>query len=123
MGHVNNAVFLTYLEAARITYFEKSFEMKRPEDISVILAHAEIDFLRPIVSPPIKSVEVQIFVSKVGNTSWWLEYHISNPDNPQDIYATAKTVQVVYDYKKRQKMPIPDWMRGILNAQVKQATQ
>ena len=47
MGHVNNAVFLSYMELAR-THFYLTYANKRSlEEIDFILAHVEIDFEAP----------------------------------------------------------------------------
>jgi acyl-CoA thioester hydrolase len=48
LGHVNNAVYLTYLEVARAAYFSRL----EPDWVGkghFILARAEVDFLRPIL--------------------------------------------------------------------------
>jgi len=44
MGHVNNAVYLSYTELARTQFYMKQARKKALEDIDFILAHVDIDF-------------------------------------------------------------------------------
>src|SRR5437762_3094866 len=44
MGHVNNAVYLSYTELARTQFYMKHGRKKTLEDIDFILAHVDIDF-------------------------------------------------------------------------------
>ncbi|MHA1991302.1 MAG: acyl-CoA thioesterase [Candidatus Hodarchaeales archaeon] len=113
MGHVNNAVFLTYLESARIEFFERYFHVEKAKDISFILAHVDIDFKHPITLKD--NPEVLIRVKSVGTTSWWFEYEIIDSQKPTKVYAIAKSVQVVYNYDTNKKEPIPEDFREILN--------
>ena len=49
MGHVNNAVFLTYIESARVAFLQStSARLPTLEDISIIVARIEIDFRAPV---------------------------------------------------------------------------
>ncbi|MHA1982982.1 MAG: acyl-CoA thioesterase [Candidatus Hodarchaeales archaeon] len=112
MGHVNNAVFLTYLESARIDFFEKYFYVEKAKDISFILAHVDIDFKIPITLKD--NPEVLIRVKSIGTTSWGFEYEIVDSQNTTKVFATAKSVQVVYNYDTNKKESIPDDFREIL---------
>ncbi|MDS0257714.1 acyl-CoA thioesterase [Thermoplasmatales archaeon AK] len=48
LGHVNNAVYLTYFELGRIDYLRHSLGTLEISEISFVIAHAEVDFRRPI---------------------------------------------------------------------------
>ncbi len=48
MGHVNNAVYLTYFEEGRKEFIYSLFGIINPEDYNFILAHIACDFLKPI---------------------------------------------------------------------------
>ena len=108
MGHINNAVFLTYLELARIEFFKTLFEVKESHDISFILARVEIDFRIPInlKDEPV----VVLWVKTIGNTSWVFGYSIVDANDNNKIFANATSVQVVFNYKTNQKENItPDF--------------
>ena len=112
MGHVNNAVFLTYLESARIEFFKEIFNVKKSHDISFILARVEIDFKLPISlsDEPL----VVLWVKSIGTTSWWFEYKIIDFNNNNKIFAEAKSVQVVFNYESNEKENIPANFKKIL---------
>lgn len=105
-NHINNAVYLTYFEVARTHYWRNLIRWDWDE-MGIILARAEIDFLRPILL----SDEIRVYVrtSRVGSTSFDLEYIIasSNKEGEEVLYATGKTVCVSFDYKTNKPTPIP----------------
>ncbi|MDX2005960.1 MAG: thioesterase family protein [Meiothermus sp.] len=65
LGHVNNAVYLSYAELGRRHYF-RAVEVDF-DGGSMVLARAEVDFSRPILID--ERVEVFSRVVSVGNTS------------------------------------------------------
>ena len=48
MGHVNNAVFLTYIESARAAFLQHLGAVQTLEDLAIIVARIEIDFRAPV---------------------------------------------------------------------------
>ena len=112
MGHVNNAVFLTYLEFARTEFFKTFLSVVDAKDMSFILAKVDIDFKYPIALSD--KPEVVLWVKSIGTTSWWFEYKIIENSNPDKIYALAKSVQVVYKYEKGEKEEISTIFRELL---------
>jgi acyl-CoA thioester hydrolase len=63
-GHVNHAVFLTYLEEARDAFFEHVIGA----DPSYVVARVEVD-LRAEVRHPDRQVTVRIQAERLGTTS------------------------------------------------------
>lgn len=113
MGHVNNAVYLTYLEQARFAHWRSIGRFGPRQDVpNVILARAEIDFRRPVRYGDL--LEIRIGVAAVGRTSFTYEYEIVGEDG--NIVATAKSVLVMYDYQAATPVPIPEEMRALLTA-------
>ncbi len=87
LGHVNNAVYLTYLELARIQYLGRlELDTLRP---SIVVARIEIDYLRPILLGD--EVAVGVRVTGIGNKSFRMEYGITAN---QELAARAASVQV-----------------------------
>jgi conserved hypothetical protein TIGR00051 len=88
LGHVNNAVYLTYLEVARAAYFSRL----EPDWVGkghFILARAEVEFLRPILLQD--PVEVGVRVVRLGRSSFDMEYLVLAAGEEA---ARGKTVQV-----------------------------
>ena len=113
MGHINNAVYVTYLEVARQEYWRA---FKRDEDYRVvpfILARVEIDFCSEALVK--ESLELCIRCSHVGTKSFGFEYVVREA-NSQRLVAEARTVQVCYDYTAKQSILVPDELRAHLEA-------
>jgi acyl-CoA thioester hydrolase len=109
MGHVNNAVYLTYLEEARFAYWRALWgaEMGAPQTPSVILARAEIDYRRAAKYG--ERLDIKMSLEKVGRTSITSTYEVVSEAG--DLVANAKTVLVAYDYATSQPVPISDAVR------------
>ena len=100
-GHVNNAVFLTYIEDARIMYFKRwnVTEKKR----SLIVASIKIDYLRQIEHP--SDLIVGQKLSRIGNSSFDIQSAIflNNDPNPA---AHSVVSCVCFDYEQSKSVPV-----------------
>ena len=111
MGHVNNAVFSTYLEQARLAWFsqERFGAVDELPLRDVILARTEIDFRSPVQAG--ETVEVAVRPARVGTKSFELAYELRAAGR---LVAEAKSVLVGYDYRRSESTPIPDrWKRRL----------
>lgn len=97
-GHVNNAVFVRYLEEARIDFM---FRLE-PGDGSPsfqggsVVARHEIDYKRPLVHRH-EPVTIESWVTKIGAASLTIAYEIKEPEEGGQVYVTASTVVVPFD--------------------------
>lgn len=108
LGHVNNAVYFTYLEVARTHYFERAFNARAIDDIKFMLASIRCDFLSPAYYGD--TVEVGIRILSVGRTSFDFDYEVRAIQDDKAI-ARALSTQVLYDHAAGQKLPITeDWL-------------
>lgn len=118
MGHVNNAVYLTYLEQARLAHWRAVWGMELdelpPGTPGVILARAEIDYRRPAEHG--NRLEVRIALARVGRTSFAYDYEIMDQDDR--LIARATTVQVMYDYAAGKPVEMPADLRARLGVPV-----
>ncbi len=112
MNHVNNAVYVTYLEIARTRLWqERIAATASARDIPFIVARVVVDFRSPIGLED--EVRAGVAVTRIGRTSFTLGYRITASGR---LAAEAETVQVSYDYAAGQPMPIDDDLRGRLSA-------
>ena len=109
MGHVNHAVFLSYLEEARVAFFKERTGKTRVEDYDFILARAEVDYQRPIHLG--EEVRIRMWIERIGTKSFTFGYELAV--GPA-VAAKARTVQVFYDYTKGVSIPIPAPMLTVL---------
>jgi acyl-CoA thioester hydrolase len=107
MGHVNNAVYLTYLEQARFAYWKAADIGRLAGEVSYIIARVEIDFRAPATTG--QMLDVAIRVTGFGRTSFSMAYEIR--DGNGGLVATAKSVQVAYDYAAGKTVRLPEAIR------------
>ena len=111
MGHVNNAVFLTYLEQARVALFSELEVATGLDEMNMIVARVEIDFKAPVRLG--QEVEISVRASRFGTKSFDLDYELRVEG---EIVAEAKSVQVAYDYDRREAVAVPAHWREKLSA-------
>jgi acyl-CoA thioester hydrolase len=108
MEHVNNATYLTYLEEARIRYFNELFNREEGSlDYKAVIGRIEIDYIFPIVLGD--DVEVYTRISKLGNRSADVLHFIMIRKDKELIKAAFSSTKLVYyDYKTKKTMNIPE---------------
>ena len=109
MGHVNNAVFLTYMESARSAFLLEHGLIASLADLRVILARVEIDFRSQLEFG--ETVDVEVRPAKLGTKSFELEYELRAGDR---VVANATSVQVGFDYETGETIAIPERWRKLL---------
>lgn len=106
MGHLNNAIFSTYLEQARLAYFG---EAERMPQADIILARTEIDFRAPVSLG--ETIEIEVWPTRIGTKSFELSYELRADGR---LVAEAKSVLVGYDYERSESTEIPErWKRRL----------
>lgn len=113
-GHINNAKFLTYIEEARVKYFDEIVKWEYDwSKYGIILARVEIDYKVPGYFKD--SLIVQTRCSRIGNKSLTLEYQLVKKENEKDtIISSALSVLVMYDYENGNSIQVPgEWKAAI----------
>jgi acyl-CoA thioester hydrolase len=111
MGHVNNAVYASYLEQARIDYFRDLLGVDLSA-VGAVLATLELEYERPIELED-GPVRVVLDVPRVGDSSIPMEYELYRDDG--ELAATATTVQVAVDTEAQQPTSVPEpWREAIV---------
>ena len=110
MGHVNNSVYFSYFEMARVHFFGqligRNWNWRKN---GVLVAHNEIDYLHPILFED--AINIYVSVLKVGTKSFTLGYEIKSGEK---IFATGKSVMVTYDFINNHTTEIPTEYKGLL---------
>lgn len=104
MGHVNNAVYFTYMETARGVFFAQFFDIREPFDIPVILGEISCRYLTPAFYG--ETLRVGLGVSRFGTKSFAMNYEILGPDGR--LVATGRSTMVMYDYAKGVSVAVPE---------------
>jgi acyl-CoA thioester hydrolase len=103
MGHVNNAVYATYLEQARVDYYDEILGVGL-DDIDTVLVNLEIDY-RHEVKLDDETVTIAMGVRSIGESSVTVTYEVRAGDR---VAATAETTQVYVDPEEGGSRPLPE---------------
>lgn len=110
-GHVNNARYFTWFETARLEYLRKlGLATEGAPELGPILVHTSCDFVAPVHWPA--QIVVGARVSKVGNTSFVMEYEAVAESESSAVVARGTGVVVLLNYRTGEKVTIPEEMRA-----------
>jgi acyl-CoA thioester hydrolase len=110
MGHVNHAVYFTYLEQCRLTFWRELTGTPLPHT-RVIIARAECDYRAPAHFGD--ELEVRLNIGEIGRSSFTLAYEIVQAGSDR-LVASGTTVMVSYDYAAGASVPLPAATRTLL---------
>jgi acyl-CoA thioester hydrolase len=114
LGHVNNAVYLTYLESARIAYWLHVTRRSGLDALDMILARVEIDYRSPLSYG--EAVDVSVRCASMRRSSFVLEFTATERAGGR-LVAEARKVLVHYDYTASRSLALPEGLRDLLRAQ------
>ena len=109
LGHVNNAHYLSFLEAARIDYLREVVGRVKIEEFGVIIARIEIDYKSPVLHH--ERLLVGCRVSEIGGSSIKMDYRIEEKTSGR-LVANAKSVMVAFDYALEKPARVSDEWRS-----------
>ena len=116
-GHVNNAVYLTYFEWARVQAWQEvaaraGIATADIADPPLIVAEARVKYVSPAnIGVPLA---IEISVKEVRTKGFSFAYRIVASEEGDRLVAEGETVQVAYDYAAGRTMAIPPEMRKAL---------
>jgi acyl-CoA thioester hydrolase len=112
-GHINNAAYLVFVQEARadFTWFSRQKIGKSPLLADMVVARAEVDYIEPIYDGGM-DVECQIWITRIGNASFEMEYEIIHKGV---IRARIKTTQVAVSLETKRSRPLTDEEREFLS--------
>jgi acyl-CoA thioester hydrolase len=108
LGHVNNAVYATYFESARIAYYQRLVGGSL-DRLGIILAELTISYKAPAHFGD--ELLVGVRVSRIGGKSFTMDYAIARVGDGA-LIATGQSVLVAYDYAAGRSVPVSDEFRA-----------
>ena len=113
LGHVHNARFMEYYEAARTDLIHRLLrEATDWQGVGLVVRRHEVDYLLPLVYRP-RPIAVDTWVERIGTTSITLAYEAVEEDRSV-IYGRAQTVMVTVDATTGQPVPLPESVSELL---------
>lgn len=109
-GHVNNAVYFTFCESARIAYFAAVGvdEAREASSHGPVLAQASLNFRRQVHYPA--ELEASARSSRIGTKSFALDYVIRDRATGE-VVADGSSVIAWIDYAVGRSIPLPAALR------------
>lgn len=111
-GHVNNAIFFTYLETARIKLFQQFFGGFLDTSLTFLVVRAECDYRLPVKLND--RLQITIVIEQLRHSSFTFGYRLHNGEGKD--YATARTVMVCFDPVASRPVAIPAEIRALFAA-------
>ena len=111
-GHVNNAVYLTYIQEARVdfTWFSRKSLGQKPLFLDMVVARTEVDYIVPIYDGHAQ-LEIAVWISRIGNSSFTMKFEVTGDGV---TYAKATTVQVTVNMETKRSRPLTEEERAFL---------
>jgi len=118
LNHVNNAIFNTLFEEARIRFIQNvpEFQTSMKSGNSFVLVNLEINFVEPVFYPSV--VITGTGIASYGNSSITGLQAIYERGS-KDLKAVAKSTGVWYNPEKKKpvKLPVlPDWEKYLIKS-------
>ena len=113
MGHVNNTVYLRYLETARIEWLTSIGCAPDPAGQGPVIVNAFCNFYKQLEYPD--EVLLRFYASDPGRSSfdtWGLMSRVGEPDV---VCAAGGGTTVWVDFPAQKAIAIPDWLRDIIS--------
>lgn len=110
LGHVNNGVYFTYMEEARIDIFRIFNPDFSIPDWNLIVASTRCDFLRQVRFA--ETICVYTWISQIGNTSFTVEHGLQNGQG--DWVARGQAVLLGYDFHAARPVSLSSTVRSVL---------
>jgi len=112
LGHVNNAVYFTYLEQARLAWWRHLGSGTGFPGANTVIVHASFDYRAPAFLND--ELDIRVTLAGIGRTSVTLTYEVVNAATGQTL-GEARTVNVTVDGSGTKTIPVPDHTRALLN--------
>ena len=116
LGHVNNVVYLSYVEQARIRYFDDILGDRQDwNEWGVLLARTEINYVRPLLLK--QNAVCYMECVKMGTKSMEFNFKIVMTENNEEFeIANGVNVLVCFNHAANQSIEVPQfWKKTIHN--------
>lgn len=115
MGHVNNAVYFSYFEQARMQFFKDIVGRKWDWNVTgIIVARNEVDYKAPVFLHD--EVHIHLACDHIGNKSFTLSYEVvrTNADGTTTVCAAARSTLVCFNHATGASIAVPTEWRTYL---------
>ncbi|WP_296057167.1 thioesterase family protein [uncultured Amphritea sp.] len=112
-GHVNNALYMRYLEEARVQFLASIGADMRGNGTDPVIINVGCTFLRPVSYPA--TVIIKSYVGEIGRSSFMVWYEVSTTDNPDQLCSEGYSKVVWMDHQTGRSVPLPEMIRNAIS--------
>ena len=110
-NHVNNSIYLTYLEEARLEWLQRLPGEWMNAQGQPVMAASEINYRQPISWP--STIQVELLCERIGHSSMVVGHRIVDAADPSRLYCDGRVVMVWMDPTTGKSTPLPPIVRDI----------
>ena len=118
LGHVNNVVYVDYLQEARVDMLRVHAPAQGGEELAegVVVVRHEVEFVKPLVFRP-EPVRVESWVTQVRAASFTMAYEVLDelPDGERCVYLRARTVLTPFVFSEERPRRLSEQEREVLD--------
>lgn len=116
LGHVNNSVYLSYFEMARVHYFKEMVgEHWDWKQLGFVIAKNEIEYIKSVLIK--HEPKIYVYTEHIGTKSFTLGYDLVVEN---EIFAKGRSVQVCFDALAHCTIEVPEKMRIALESIIRE---
>jgi len=109
-GHVNNAVYMSYLEVSRVELIHDLFMRDMAKNIRYLLISVKLDYLQPILLND--RVLVHCIFDEVGRVRFKVKYKVHNGEGK--IFAEGCSEHALFNGNTNRPMRLPEeWKAAV----------
>ncbi len=112
-GHVNNAVYLRYLEEARVQLLEKMDVELDPNGLAPVVISVGCTFFKPVVYPD--TLRIDCYVKDPGRSSFMTHYEVFSATNPEQAVSEGYAKVVWIDHRTEKSVALPEHIRALFD--------
>jgi acyl-CoA thioester hydrolase len=118
LGHVNNVVYVDYLQEARVDMLRVHAPASGGEALAegVVVVRHEVEFVSPLVFR-FEPVRIESWVTEIRAATFTMAYEIldEQPDGERRVYLRARTVLTPYVFSQERPRRIRPEEREVLD--------
>ncbi len=111
-NHVNNAVYLDYIQEARLRWLTTLADGWHDDDISPVVVNSTCNYRQPVAWPA--RIRIDLHVVASSGRSLTLGHRIVDAGRPETLYGDGHVVMVWIDRHSEQAVPLPEVIRQAL---------
>ena len=112
-GHVNNALYMRYLEEARVQFLANIGAAMSGNGTDPVIINVGCTFLRPVSYPA--TMIIKSYVGEIGRSSFMVWYELSTTDNPDQLCSEGYSKVVWMDHQTGRSVPLPETIRTAIS--------